>query len=88
MLVGIHSKKEKATSIRVPITKAMLQLSREQLRALVVKLTCEALDLVSRKLAGRVDTNFIMLKAAFLDAVKLPDGFDWSAEPEPQRFWE
>jgi hypothetical protein len=88
MSVGRYREEERSTNVTVPITKSMLRLSRGELRSQILQLTCNAIDLIDAKFAEDLDTDFAGLKAAFVEAVSLPDDFDWSVEPEPERFWE
>ena len=88
MRVGGFRKGEKSTGVKIPITKEMLQLQRGELRSRIVQATCDAIDLVRKKFGKKLDTDFEALKAAFLDAVSLPQNFDWSKEPEVKSFWE
>jgi len=88
MRVGGFRKGEKSTGVKIPITKEMLQLPRAELRSRIVQATCDSIDLVRKKFGKKLDTDFDGLKAAFLDAVSLPQDFDWSKEPEAKSFWD
>jgi len=67
MRIGRYSKKEKSISVKIPMTRATLDCPDEQLRTLIIKLTLEGIDLVSDKLKGKVDTDFIAVKKALLE---------------------
>jgi hypothetical protein len=69
MAVGRYSKRDKSINVRVPITKKTLELSHFELRDLLVRLTCNAVDLVAAKFRGKVDVDFSALKMEFLQAV-------------------
>src|SRR5262249_34374792 len=63
------SKKDKTVSVKVPLRSSDGLLEEEALKTLLIVSTCAAIDVIAISAAGKVDTDFDAVKAAFLSAV-------------------